>query len=637
MRRVRVAVLLYGVFACLAGTIFLQASVPDDFAWSAGRGDRIGDAHDVLTEGGPPLLGSGSDPAGLSPPLESRNPNYPGQYYPAGVGDDQGIFLYLPLLGQYLDESDPGALLKSLFVGLFAPLMLFYPLVFYELFASLVAAVISPFLLLMVISQLKVGDVYWIPAWLLLACLPIVFLLARKPWTNGSVVAVAVVALVASFGDSVRSNAGLPVVLAASGVVLVRERGWSRKAATIALVIVAYVAVSDVAMERIRIERDRAIGHAGLSARYPPQHNLWHTAYIGLGYFPNPYGLSWSDAVGREAGARANPRAEYLSPEYEATMRRLFFEFALDHPQVVVSTMFRKLRYAIGDARERFPISALLVPVLFVLGRRDERIRVPLLLAAPALLLGIVAPVLSIPVERYEAPWIGAFGLVWILAVIWTIDAVRRPVTRALGQRSPPSSPGGDARFFRDVPHRVLWRSAIPLAAVAVLTVALLKASPSDVERLYIVQATQLASESAPGGAQVRSWNFSDVPAAWTVGPGIRVEEGSTGLNVDTGTSVGLPVLETSETLAPGDYEIWVDGRVRAGGLAVLVVDERHETWLASAVYWSRQPFEQGRMVFPLKLTKTTPVRLLLANWRPKGDGSSTWVIRRIVVTKTPT
>ena len=45
-----------------------------------------------------------------------------------------------------------------------------------------------------------------------------------------------------------------------------------------------------------------------------PGHPFWHTAYIGLGYESNKYGITYLDASAYNYVKKVDPRAAFLSP-----------------------------------------------------------------------------------------------------------------------------------------------------------------------------------------------------------------------------------------------------------------------------------------------------------------------------------
>src|SRR5262249_21301881 len=139
------------------------------------RADQVVASIKVLDRGGPLLAGS-LKPYGAPGVVPSKD------YYPIPNGDDTGPYVYLPQLANWAGTEDPLIVLKWSFITLFAALLLMYPLIFYELFSSVLAAVFAPYLLLYKFVFLFDTDIYWITGWAVLFCLPLLFVVYKR-WT----------------------------------------------------------------------------------------------------------------------------------------------------------------------------------------------------------------------------------------------------------------------------------------------------------------------------------------------------------------------------------------------------------------------------------------------------------------------
>jgi hypothetical protein len=84
------------------------------------------------------------------------------------------------------------------------------------------------------------------------------------------------------------------------------------------------------------------------------RHGAWHNLYIGLGAVPNPFGIEWLDANGKQAVEKIDPNIEYLSAKYYATLRREYFRILWDHPLEVASVYYRKLMITLNTPLFRF-------------------------------------------------------------------------------------------------------------------------------------------------------------------------------------------------------------------------------------------------------------------------------------------
>ena len=140
--------------------------------------------------------------------------------------------------------------------------------------------------------------------------------------------------VLASLASAIRSQAGLPLLIAAV-LVLVRRpwSGWSR-AGAIALCLVAYLSVSTFGMAAARAERDHQLDGRARRGRHRHGHPFWHTTYIGLGYLPNDWDIRFYDGVAYRDVLREDPKAKFLGPAYGRILRDRYFKLVSDDPRV---------------------------------------------------------------------------------------------------------------------------------------------------------------------------------------------------------------------------------------------------------------------------------------------------------------
>ena len=72
-------------------------------------------------------------------------------------------------------------------------------------------------------------------------------------------------------------------------------------------------------------------------------HSIWHTVFIGFGYLNNRFGIEYKDENGIMSAQKINPNVVYLSKEYEAILKNLVFDFIIEEPHFVFSTIFAKM------------------------------------------------------------------------------------------------------------------------------------------------------------------------------------------------------------------------------------------------------------------------------------------------------
>jgi hypothetical protein len=586
------------------------------------RAGGIADSLVMQREGGPPLLGF------------TQN----GGYYPVGTDDDRGSYLYLSFLGRTLGIDDPNVLLKWFFIAIFIPTFLFYPLVFFELFGSILAAVVAPLLLIFEFGFLKNTGVYWPPAWAALSLLPLV-LLAYKRWGPRSIWWLTGIMVAASFASSIRSGGGVPVVIAGIAVVLARVKPWRTRGAYVLLLLVAYLSISTFTMHAVQKQRDAVVG-TDLTSPYPNGHVFWHSAYIGLGYLANPYGLRYDDNVAVAHARREDPTAVFPTKKYESTVRRLYVNFVLDHPGFVLRTYASKAAVILRRAFEQLPLVFVLLPFALIASRWRRTMLEYVLLAAPAVLLSSVSLILTVPYHELDVGWLAAWGLLWLLVAgwlaalleeAWRSGAVRQAGLGTIRDRFLPI-------LYRG--RRRLAAATIAAAVVGALGAAVAAAGrPIETKALYRDSQTPLVPAASLHDPAIHTWRFDrSKPSGWLVaGSDVRLSKASRGTRVTTSRpkyayQLASPVVD----LPPAEYRVVVDARVVGGGLALVIVDAGKDETIVESVHSSDQTgYDDKRIVATFELARPTAVRVVLANFGLTGKPSS-WVVHSVRVTKPP-
>ncbi len=251
----------------------------------------------------------------------------------------------------------------------------------------------------------------------MLTLLPFVLLIGGR-WPRYGLLALTAVVVLASFAGSIRSHVALGVLLAAAAVVVMHWRLSWRVVPALAVLGVAYISVSGFAIDRLRDHRDDRAGVA-LSDRAAAGHTLWHPAYLGLGYVSNPYGIRFNDTIGIRHATVKRPGVRYLTPAYERTVRELFFDVAEDDPGYVAEVTVKKALVVVGESAPYLLIVALFVPAMLLVGTQRVRRRRWVALIAPSLAIGLIPPILAIPLREYELGLFGALGLLGLLGIGW--------------------------------------------------------------------------------------------------------------------------------------------------------------------------------------------------------------------------
>lgn len=443
---------LWGVVVGTVAVIILLAVTPPVWPTEDDRGGRLRASMVVLESGGPLLTGR-------------NGPR--GSYYAVDFGDDEGEFVYIPLLSRLFGVADPVSMLRDLYIALVALSVLLYPSIFYRLSRSWLAALAAPLMFLVCILSLGFIDLYWIPAWGALTLLPLVFLLARD-WPRFGLLAIAGISLAASWLSSIRSYSGFGIAVAAAIVLLLQRWRWWRLLPALAMVAVIYISINTFVFSAIRADREHRLGAVAKTLDLTSAHTLWHSIYAGFGYLPNSYGMRFSDTVPYELVQRRAPGTPFLSSRYEAIIRSAYFRLLADHPGEALKQYAGKALVVLADTTPYLLLLLLTLPAALLLGPDARVFRRWCLLAIPPLLVGSVPVVLALPRQAYEQGLYGVIGTLDIIGLCWVLRWLQGAASTHQGLRG---VLGTELSWSSLVRSRTPgWRSArLSLAAILVL------------------------------------------------------------------------------------------------------------------------------------------------------------------------
>lgn len=408
VQRPYVLMVLWGLAAGLLAALALHAVAPHEWPLMRSRVVGMRASLAVLSEGGPLLAG---------------RHGVKGPYYAVALNDDPGVFLYFPLLGHLLGGVDPVVMLSYFYVVVVAALAAVYPLILYRLTGSLLAGLVAPLMLVVCVLSMGFIDIYWIPAWGMLALLPLLYLIARDRPRFAFVALVAIV-LAAGWLSSIRSNSGLGILLIAALVLVLRRRGWWRLLPALALLVLAYLATSTLMFTAIREARDHQLGVKSMPDDRMTAHPLWSTAYIGLGYLRNGYGIHYKDESAVSRVEREAPGTPLASPRFETVMRSAYLDFVKAHPAEALRQYAAKILVSVANMGPYLLLVLLTMPAMLLLGPERATRRLWTLLTLPAMLIALIPPLLAIPGEEYGAQSFGVLGVLGILGICWVIASL---------------------------------------------------------------------------------------------------------------------------------------------------------------------------------------------------------------------
>ena len=305
--------------------------------------------------------------------------------YQVTVGDDIGLYTIARAADTVFGPAPPETIAKYLALIVLGIALVILPWLLLPL-GGRPAVAMSP--LVFLADPLASFDIYWAGALAILVGLPLLLLAARR-WMARMVAAVLVVAVIASF---FRSAAGLPLLVGAA-VLIFQHRRW----AWLVLVGAAYILPTFVS----------------------PAHVFWHTAYIGLGYLDNPYGIEYADASAFAVAVAATGTSVY-EPSWETALRSATIDLVMRDPAFVARTLGAKASAIVG-ANAILMIVALAAS--FALTRREA-------IVGAAVVAATTFPgLIAVPRQNY------IFGLPMALAIL-AIVAIGRILThRRTGAR----------------------------------------------------------------------------------------------------------------------------------------------------------------------------------------------------------
>ena len=146
-----------------------------------------------------------------------------------------------------------------------------------------------------------------------------------------------------AFADFVRAYAGLPVLFFV--VTLLLSSKWPRHRTRVIAVIFLIIGTAGPITYFESLFQDRDAFLIQQNPEYTPplkRHLFWHTAYIGLGYTTNDFGVVWSDSHAFKALEARAPGTPQLSVESELVHKQLFFETVIEHPVFAIMNVAAK-------------------------------------------------------------------------------------------------------------------------------------------------------------------------------------------------------------------------------------------------------------------------------------------------------
>jgi hypothetical protein len=477
---------IWGLVTAVITSFVLLAITPSVWNEAGHRARRLQEAMLAFEHGGPLLVG--------------RRDGATGAYIGIEGGDDEGEYVYLPVLSRLFGVSDPRMMWRYLYIALMMLTTAAYPTIFYRLTRSLLAGLAAPFIFLACMISMGFLEMYWVPAWGALTLLPLIYLLARG-WPRFGLAAVAGVALVASWMSSMRADCGLGIAIAAAILLVLRRWRWWRLVPALAMVALLYISIGTFVFGAIRANRDHRIGRAAAKQiDITSSHSLWHEVYDGLGYLPNGYGLRYSDEVSSALAAREAPNATEFSGRWEAVMRDAYFKFVINHPAEAIRQYGAKAIVTLADLTPYLLIVLLTLPAMLLSGPDRRDVRRWVLLTVPVAIVEFLPMMVAVPMESYEQGLYAVMGTLDVLGLCWMLKWLESAARERGGIRS---LLVGVSFSWGALAHGVApgWRSVrISVAATAVLLAVSVGGN--------FLRRDAVPSEATPSGVLMEGYPF---------------------------------------------------------------------------------------------------------------------------------
>lgn len=618
-----------------------------------------------------------------------------GSFHPAGITDDPGGYLVVPGVSHLLGTQDIATIVRTSFAISFGAVLAAYPLLIRRLTGSAGTALVAPFIAFGFLRFLTYDGFYWVPALALAVCVP--WLLAVIQSKRAAIPSLVGIALLAGVMQLFRSGTGYGLFAGAVIACIVARQSWRRRGIALAAVVAAFLIMSDGVLGLAYHSRGNRMhsypvntgGVAGVETWSDPSgHPFWHTAYIGLGVVSNRYGIRYDDSVAAAYVRSVDPTAPFVSPRYEAILRRRVLHLIRSDPGFVLRAETRKLEDVVDDGLNQVPLLFVLLPLALVLGLgRGRRLRYALA-TIPVLLVALGPPLLAVPSLSYELPWLTLLATGAALSACWIIGRAAEAVSDVVAEPRYAPALAPLRELFRDIsvawhnaldPIRVragrvtkralrvlswitrlgrrlphaLWsaaralpapsrlvRSRVPYVAAAFVVGTVLARDVLSNWRASQSPAPGAVAAGAPTlpfrarlGADVNVWRTTAVPVGWSRAlPSVQLQAASDHLDVSTSSkNDAYQLVSPTVTLQPGTYVAAVRGELPSGGLLLGVLGVKKDAWIAQNPFVGRSPAARVTMPLTFTLTAATQVRIILSNWN-QANHPSRWQLNEILI-----
>ena len=263
----------------------------------------------------------------------------------ANLSDDEGIYVFIPWIARFFGISIDNAI--NLFLGflLVTGLGVGY-LCFHLLFKKTVSRLMAFFgLTLLGIAAYRFSDVYIVQMFAVTVIVPPALLIHQKGVKfKGLVIGfLALAGLIVGYANLTRSQSGTSVFFFLILWTAFQKPFYAKEKIYSFLILVLFALIPLYHFKHLDKERDEFLVKNNPS--YQPisvAHPLWHALYLGLGYRPNSYGIEWNDTFAWEKVKSVDPKAVYLSDEYNRILKEQYLSILKNDPGFVARNFLLK-------------------------------------------------------------------------------------------------------------------------------------------------------------------------------------------------------------------------------------------------------------------------------------------------------
>ncbi|MCK5632373.1 hypothetical protein KAH94_01365 [bacterium] len=264
------------------------------------------------------------------------------KFFPAGLSDDIGTYLFVPKLVRFFNISLEqaisfffyGMVVLSCFLGLIGFFLLSKSWLF-KIFAT------CSLILFSCISCRGMTDVYLVQSSIVIAIIPLALYFVKKNKASFLfVIFLFLSGISAGYAHYVRSFSSVAIILFLLIVLLFLFDGsWKKRIVLISTFSLGLV-VPIIHFQTVLQQRDAYFGSK--NKMFESRHVFWHSLYAGFGFLQNDFSIAWDDTTIIEKIKKRAPQAVYPTRAYERATKTAFFDLVKEHPQFVLQTLFAK-------------------------------------------------------------------------------------------------------------------------------------------------------------------------------------------------------------------------------------------------------------------------------------------------------